>query len=271
MTSNPATHYAYACAQNAGRSNRRSGRWGQSMKGGGIAIKWRVARFGLSISLLAVGLSVGFSLAACSQQTGTSGGVAPAPVTTTADLPPYERIEPTVERASGTYVHRWSGLDLPKQAGAFTRARVTKFDAAALDVTAEYHLKTPQGLALANVYIYPMNLISPLGEHAGEGACRVEFSGVGVVLAQRFPGTTLVREWQEPAPDPAAQRPGLAAAYDFETDMPGPTMPVRSEVYLFCGVNRAWAVKYRITYPRGFDATDSIRAFIAASPAHTAL
>jgi hypothetical protein len=241
------------------------------MKSGGIAITRRVARFGLSISLLAVCLSLGLSLAACSQQTGTGGGVAPAPVTTTADLPPYERIDPTIERASGAYVHRWSGLDLPKQAGAFTRARVTKFDAAALDVTAEYHLKTPQGLALANVYIYPMNLISPLGEQASEADCRTEFDGVGVVIGQRFPAATLVREWEEAAPDLAGQRPGLAAAYDFETDILGPNMPVRSEAYLFCGVNRAWAVKYRITYPRTFDAADSIRAFIAASPAHTAL
>jgi hypothetical protein len=241
------------------------------MKKGGIAARRRVARFGLSISLLAVGFSLGLSLAACSQQTGTSGGVAAAPVTATADLPPYERIEPAVERASGAYVHRWSGLSLPKQAGAFARARVTKFDAAALDITAEYQLKTPQGLALANVYIYPMSLISPLGEHAGEADCRTEFDGVGVVIGQRFPDAILVREWEEAAPDLAGQRPGLAVAYDFEADILGPTMPVRSEAYLFCGVNRAWAVKYRITYPRTFDAADSIKAFIAASPARTAL
>jgi hypothetical protein len=238
------------------------------MKSGSIVVTWHVARFGLSISLLAVGLS----LSACSQHGGgAGGGITAAPVTTTANLPPYERIDPAVERVSGDYVHRWSGLSLPKQAGGFTRVRVAKFDEAALDVTAEYHLKTPRGLVLANVYIYPMNLISPLGENAGEGACRVEFAGMGVVIAQRFSGATLVREWQETVPGLSERRPGLAAAYDFEADILGPTMLVRSESYLFCGVNRAWAVKYRITYPRSFDAADSIRTFIAASPAYTTL
>ena len=212
------------------------------------------SRVGLSISLLAAGL---FLAAGCQQ-----GGAGKTPVASTADLPAYQSVSPTVLQDSGTYVHRWSGMGLPMAAGAFRRARIVKFDQAALDVSAEYHFKTALGMVLANVYVYPMSLVSP----PSEANCQAEFDAVQAILVQRFPDAERVREWLEPAPDLATPHAGYAAAYDFVGDLLGSTMPVRSEVYLFCDVGPAWKVKYRITYPRNAAVEAAVKAFIAATP-----
>ena len=231
--------------------------------GCGIAAAWRATGVGLATLLLAIGLSQ----TACSQRSAPGGGGAPATASATADLPPYERIEPRTQNVRGAYLHRWSGLALPERAGDFRRSRVVQFDAAALDVSGEYRLNTPQGVVLANVYVYPMSLISTTGEKPSEADCEAEFDGMDAIIRQRFPDAEMVREWREVRPAGLGQDAGRAAAYDFETDILGSTMPVRSEAHLFCGTDSAWAVKYRITYPRAFDAKDAIEAFIASSPA----
>jgi len=114
-----------------------------------------------------------------------------------------------------------------------------------------------------------MSLISPLADGATEAECRHEFDGMKLILERRFPDAELVDEWSGVAPGLTGTRTGYAVAYDLVDDFFGATMPLRSEAYLFCNVDKLWAVKYRITYPRAVEARSAIASFIATTPTRT--
>ena len=58
------------------------------------------------------------------------------------------------------------------------------------------------------------------------------------------------------------ERCGKVAEFEYDDDFGGQRQPVHAEVYLFCYVGSHWALEYRFTTPKTFDAGNRIAAFM---------
>lgn len=215
--------------------------------------------------LLFGAVALALALAACGSQ-GPSPTEVAAPAKSISDLPAYEQIQPRRVRAAGACVHRWSGMTLPATIGQLKRVEIVQFDSAALDVSGDYQLASDGGRALVTVYIYPTNAALPAPPQSIDEGCRAEFDGVKQVLIQRFPGAGLVREWREDVPRFNGAAAGYAAAFDLTGNLLGPTEPLRSEAYLFCGIGGLWNVKYRVSFSRSLAGTPVAEDAIMSAP-----
>ena len=174
--------------------------------------------------------------------------------------------QPTPIEAQGDYAHPASGMIMPLTVGAFRRVGVYRYDAEALDVSANYHLDAPAGRVLASIYAYPMPGGGLADPAARRDACVREFALRQRELTSVRAGATLLAERDAAPPKGYESVPGHAAAYTFQAMIGGVPRTLHSELHVFCFVGRSWIIKYRFTGPDSPDTRQAIAAFVAALP-----
>lgn len=173
--------------------------------------------------------------------------------------------QPVELEARGDYAHR-SGMIMPLTVAAFRRVGVYRYDAEALDVSANYHLDLPAGRVLASVYTYPMPG-GALADAAARGpACQREFALRQRELTSVRGGARLLAERDAAPPKGYEGVPGHIAAYVFQATIGGVPRMLHSELHVFCFVGSSWIIKYRFTGPDSPETPRAIAAFVAALP-----
>lgn len=166
--------------------------------------------------------------------------------------------EPLLVTVEGPYVHRGSGFVFPAAFGDFRRTTITEYDEAASDVGVGYDLPVKDGAVVVTVFVYPAPLASATSDPVSrdlqeEGLCIEHFAGMRASVIEQHAGAILTDEGQVPAPSSRHSRPGLRAAFRFESDFRGKKQMVRSEARLFCHVDGRWLISYRVTAPAAHD------------------
>jgi len=174
--------------------------------------------------------------------------------------------QPMPIEARGDYAHPASGMIMPLTVGAFLRVGVYRYDAEALDVSANYHLDAPSGRVLASVYAYPMPGGSIADAAARRDACQREFQLRQRELTSVRAGARLLAERDVLPPKGYEGVPGHLAAYVFQAMIGGQPRMLHSELHVFCFVGRSWIIKYRFTGPDSPQTLQAIAAFVAALP-----
>ena len=161
----------------------------------------------------------------------------------------------------GTYVHEEAGAAFPERIGEFQRTSVVRYDATGANISSSYSLRRPDGRLHLTVYVYPSPTL-PTAEARAQ-TCRQEFEASRDIIVSQNKGAERV----EDGPAPSAQgTSGHRSVYLFAANYDGEDQQVRSEIDLYCHVGGLWQVKYRATFPAGYDATTDIETFIRTGP-----
>jgi len=178
-------------------------------------------------------------------------------------LPQSEVIE-----ATGAYTHADSGMTFPQMVADFRRSRVLRYDTQGLDVSAGYDLYDPPRLVAVTVYVYPAPSLVSIGSPpevvalARARLAKGEFEARKREVLQAHPGARLVEETEVSLPQGVWTYSGRMATFEYEGVFAFQGQALRSQVYLFNYVGGKWAIKYRFTHPKRFDATKEIEAFM---------
>jgi hypothetical protein len=169
---------------------------------------------------------------------------------------------------AGAYVHAGSQITLPESIASFHRDGVTRYDSDGRDISAGYNLMTVSHQIAATVYVYPAPPLTSIGsppEVAAAARAHLterEFEHRQQEIQRVHPGATLVEQRDAVQFQDGKTYPGRAAVYEFESPFAGSTIPVRSHLYVFCGVDGKWAIEYRFTHPKSENADPEIQAFM---------
>ncbi|MDX6749157.1 hypothetical protein SH611_05000 [Geminicoccaceae bacterium 1502E] len=175
---------------------------------------------------------------------------------------------PAAIEAEGVYVHGPSGMAFPLEVGPFQRGRLTRYDAAGLDVGAGYEARSEAGPVAATVFVYPapsvMSFGSPPGvaEGAKAGMCGRQYEDARDDAARGLKGARLVAEEPAAAPHGESLVFGRMAAFEAA----GRDGPIRSVLYLYCSRQSPWAMKYRFTGTEEALQAAPVEAFMAGLP-----
>jgi len=183
-----------------------------------------------------------------------------------------ELYQPETISANGPYTQTATGMVFPTSVGAFQRAQITRYDAAGLDMSAGYNLISPQGTIVLTVYVYPSPQISTFSspanviQEARDTLALDHYAAKKREILRAHPNSSLVRESEITLPEGGTIQHGRLAVFTY--DQPAGFLMVRSEsrLYTFCYVADKWIVEYRITYPLGLDASQSIDDFLQHLP-----
>ncbi len=199
-----------------------------------------------------------------------------------ATRPPEPSIGPQIVAAPGTFIHAGSGMGFPVAIDEHRRIEVVRYDAAGLDVSAGYNLVGPLGMVVATVYVFPSPVVVL---YASPATTRVKTDAVVLLQANRCAQAFDVQKDAVRVAHPAARPIGETevhsqrypnaaharmATFEFEDNFAGQRQALRSELWVFCGVNARWSVKFRFTYPSRLNATAQIAAFMARLPESSA-
>lgn len=183
--------------------------------------------------------------------------------------PGQQPLRATFLDVSGAYRHGGTGLTFPETAAGFTRDSVMRFGKGDQDMGATYALTTPTGLMRAAVYIYPWeagNGVNKPGSSDEIKACRETFLSAAQATALGFGQ----RGFHNPKMrDLGRIRPAFgneAGGYGAQFDLRRSSGDGQSLLYLQCGVEQKWLVKYRFLYPEGLDGPAQASAFMTAAP-----
>ncbi len=145
-----------------------------------------------------------------------------------------------------TVSHAASGMQFPFAVGDFNRSGALRnYDEKGLNVSAAYHTLPPFAPIAMTIYVYPA------GHYlfgAATGA-RVPFEDAKNELVRARAGVKILGEGQVPAPGGAKEPPGYFGRFAFSEMFAGRVQPLESLLYVYCPVQGAWIVKYRVTYP----------------------
>lgn len=175
-----------------------------------------------------------------------------------------ERIE-----IAGAFRHSASGMIFPATVGEFHRAEIVRYDQDGMDIGVGYNLGTPTMAIVATIYIYPAPPLTSIGspqnviDDARSNLCNREFQSRKKEIADFHRGAQPIEETTVARPDMGPWIPGKLARYEFDEPIREVVQPVHSDLYVFCYAGGKWSLEYRFTYPRRFDGTATIRAFMA--------
>jgi hypothetical protein len=191
-------------------------------------------------------------LAGC-QPTGT--GTAPY----TDKLPQPSPVKLQRITDSGPYVHRYTGLLFPEQVGQLRRQDVTLSTENGDDVGSNYKIPGRQDF-VGTAMVFPIwNVVDrPLSVRDVPAACEEAYRDAREVARERLANPHIVKE--ETIASPRFKDAVFTRVVVFEAD--GGTnladVPIRSELYWQCGIDRVWVVLHRISYLQGLPDSDSL-------------
>lgn len=189
---------------------------------------------------------------------------------------PIERVKsehlsnPVAIEQTGDFTHQESRLVFPVSVDKFNRDRLVRYDTLGWDVSAGYDAMEPGVPLTITVYVYPAPRITSVGSpqnvinDARSTVFKNWFAQEKSQILSAHPGIALVSETEISSREGEALIPGGAAVFDSPTDFKGMPVPTRTHIYVTGYVLDHWAVKYRFTHPKDFDAAPLIDEFIGA-------
>jgi hypothetical protein len=208
------------------------------------------------------------ALGAC-QSPGNSPSAAKRQTAYAGTLPQPSPVKVNNVTGDGDYVHKLTGLTLPATAGRLKRIDVVETDEAKDDVGANYRLQDRADLDFTAL-IFPIWNVAdgPLTVEDVPAACQQAYA-----IARNMAQLRL-RNWRKVSEAPL--EPGRFADATFTQsvvfDADGgdalADFPIRSELHVYCGVDKVWVVQYRMSYAPGIPGVDAlIKDFMARVPA----
>jgi hypothetical protein len=180
---------------------------------------------------------------------------------------PHQLAKPETIPANGPYTHAASGMSFPAAVGDFRRVTLLRYDSASRDVSAYYFLPAPAGGIAATVYVDPAPPMVPAASPADLPtaraiSCESEVDRRKREIYNLHPSAQLLQERNVSLVQAGAPHRGKVAEFEYDDDFGGQRQAVHAEVYLFCYVGSRWALEYRFTTPKTFDAGNRIAAFM---------
>jgi hypothetical protein len=164
--------------------------------------------------------------------------------------------------------HPASGMRFPERVADFQRVSFTQSGGKGLIFNCDYRLSGPGALVLATVTLYP----APSATGATEGLIREVRPGladseyqleVKRILASH-PNTVVSEEREMALAQGLQKHIGRYVEFEYSDTIEGRFQPVVSRLYLFNNVDEKWAVRFRITFPKGATAEKVIAEFLTA-------
>ena len=179
----------------------------------------------------------------------------------------HQLARPETILAQGAYTHAASGMSFPIAVGDFRRVTLLRYDSAARDVSAYYFMPSPSGGIAATVFIDPAPPQVPAASPADLPtaraiSCESEVDRRKREIYNLHPSAQLLQERNVSLVQGGASQRGKAAEFEYDDVFGGQRQAVHAEVYLFCYVGARWALEYRFTTPKTFDAGGRIAAFM---------
>ncbi len=181
---------------------------------------------------------------------------------------PTRLAQPEHLSAAGNYTQAATGMIFPPQVGAFQRGPITQYDADGLDVSSGYNLTSMYGAITGTVYVYPSPpIVSFATPHdvLSEAQAKLsvqDYAAEKNEILHAHANARLVRETGFTLSQSGHTWHGALAVFAYTDNFGGQNLPLESRLYLFTYVADKWNVKYRFTFPAGFDADQSIDAFM---------
>ena len=164
--------------------------------------------------------------------------------------------------------HAASGMRFPPRVAGFEIVEQSVYDAAGRDISVGYNLYRPDAMIVATVYVYPApgagNAKPDADTRAREGRAELERRKQEVTGAN--PAAVLLEEGPTTLSQPSGSIDGWRASYRMTGKFGRETEVLRSELYVFWGVGKTWALEYRISFPERLGPRPEIGAFMQALP-----
>ena len=172
-------------------------------------------------------------------------------------------------KATGTYIHKPSGMSFPTGVSSFERDRILRYDQEGLNVGVGYNCRNALHPVAATVYVYPSPSLVSIGSPAnvvGEARERLsenEFASTRQQIIRAHPDAKLIEERRVEAVRDR-HNGGRYASFELDEVFAGSRQRVRSDVYLFSGLGGKWSLKYRFTYPIRADVNKEVQELMEA-------
>src|ERR1017187_294249 len=184
--------------------------------------------------------------------------------------------DPREVEVSGPYTQAATGRIFPVSVDDFKRTDVISYNSERTDESAGYLLEKDAKQIAITVYVYPVP--ADLGTALTQNLPKDDLVGAWYMLGEELfneeeqgivelhPGSQLVDGGEAAFEQHGVTYPGAVSTFRYDEDFFGRVQKVRSQLQLFPMVGGKWMVKYRITYPEGFDGAGPANAFIHALP-----
>jgi hypothetical protein len=184
--------------------------------------------------------------------------------------------DPREVEVSGPYTQAATGMIFPESVGDFKRTDVISYNSERTDESAGYLLEKDAKQIAITVYVYPVP--ADLGTALTQNLPKDDLVGAWYMLGEELfneeeqgivelhPGSQLLDGGETAFEQHGVTYPGAVSTFRYDEDFFGRVQKVRSQLQLFPMVGGKWMVKYRVTYPEGFDGAGPANAFIHALP-----
>jgi hypothetical protein len=188
-----------------------------------------------------------------------------------SSAPSQHLAKPETIPANGAYTHAASGMAFPAAVADFRRVTLLRYDSETRDVSAYYFMPDPSGGVAATVYVDPTPPLVPVGSPADlpaarQVSCESEADRRKREIYNLHPSAKLLQERNVTLIQGGTPRHGKVAEFDYDDEFGGQRQALHAEVYLFCYVGSRWALEYRFTAPKTYDASGRIAAFMKTLP-----
>lgn len=184
--------------------------------------------------------------------------------------------EPREVEVTGSYTQAATGMVFPVSVKDFQRDEVIRYNSERTDESATY-IQDKEGKEIAiTIYVYPVP--ADLGTALTQSLPKDDLVGAWYMLGQQLfdeeeqgvvelhGGAELVDGGETSFEQHGVSYPGAVSTFRYDEDFFGRVRKVRSQLILFPMVGGKWMVKYRVTYPEGYDGAAPASAFIHALP-----
>ena len=184
--------------------------------------------------------------------------------------------DPREVEVSGPYTQAATGMIFPESVGDFKRTDVISYNSERTDESAGYLLEKDAKQIAITVYVYPVP--ADLGTALTQNLPKDDLVGAWYMLGEELfneeeqgivelhPGSQLLDGGETAFEQHGVTYPGAVSTFRYDEEFFGRVQKVRSQLQLFPMVGGKWMVKYRVTYPEGFDGAGAANAFIHALP-----
>jgi hypothetical protein len=176
----------------------------------------------------------------------------------------------------GPYTQAASGMVFPESVAGFARNGIVRYNSEGTDESADYLLDVAGQEIGISVYVYPVP--ADLGSELAKVLPQADLIGALSMLVEQLfadeeqgivevhSGADLLGESDISFSQHGVEYPGNIATFRYNEEFFGRVEKVRSQLYLYPMVAKAWMVKYRVTYPDGVDGASQVDAFMRALP-----
>jgi hypothetical protein len=158
-------------------------------------------------------------------------------------------------------------MRFPEDVGGFKRQSYKQSGARGLNFTCDYKFSADGADILATVTLYPAPSVTA-GSNGGElrearpGMADSEYQVEVKKILNSHPHTSVTEEKQFSLAQGVQEHVGHYVEFEYEDMIGGRLQPVTSRLYLFNNVDENWAVRFRLTFPKGYPAEKMITAFL---------